>query len=429
MSGLRYPLRIIMNETKPAGTVQIHTSWRWLVGFALLLVLPWAWIIFGWKGTVEEISLPPLETNAQSSYIVPSQKGPWGDLEVLRIVTEPPESCVVSYLSHTNISWVFAGYTPERLGALFDSAGLTPDQKRTFMDAARWDSSGGGCILEPGNDLVMALSPTSRAIIYGCLSLDLSNNLQNEPFRFRADLADEWLENSGLPSAVIDRVRNLTYHRGITILFSDLPLVLPMLETDVDRIKLLKVLSRQSTLLVSVRVTPETDIDALEAYWGKKEGRAKEIRPLLESLSKIPGGQKLDIVHLLPRFARKRLYVYASASGGDSGEAVYDCHWSTMNFWNDPPDNRFGDLNYVTQVIESEYEPVLDDFRFGDIILFMKSDTQAIHSAVYLADGILYTKNGPTQKSPWIMMKMETLTSYYETNVDLKIRGYRKKGW
>ena len=79
------------------------------------------------------------------------------------------------------------------------------------------------------------------------------------------------------------------------------------------------------------------------------------------------------------------------------------------------------------RTLETDYEPVVDGFKMGDIVLFMKSDTQAIHSAIYIADDILFTKNGPSQHSPWILMQMETLVSHYETNVDLKIRGYRKK--
>jgi hypothetical protein len=57
----------------------------------------------------------------------------------------------------------------------------------------------------------------------------------------------------------------------------------------------------------------------------------------------------------------------------------------------------------------------------------MKSDTQAIHSSVYIADNIVFTKNGPSQHSPWILMQMDTLVAHYETNMDVKIRAYRKK--
>jgi hypothetical protein len=57
----------------------------------------------------------------------------------------------------------------------------------------------------------------------------------------------------------------------------------------------------------------------------------------------------------------------------------------------------------------------------------MKSDTQAIHSSVYIADNIVFTKNGPSQHSPWILMQMDTLVAHYETSTDVKIRAYRKK--
>ena len=59
--------------------------------------------------------------------------------------------------------------------------------------------------------------------------------------------------------------------------------------------------------------------------------------------------------------------------------------------------------------------------------LFNESDTQAIHSAIYIADKVVFTKNGPSEHSPWILMDMDTLISHYSTNTDLTIRGYRKK--
>jgi hypothetical protein len=70
---------------------------------------------------------------------------------------------------------------------------------------------------------------------------------------------------------------------------------------------------------------------------------------------------------------------------------------------------------------------VYANYAFGDVILFMASEKEAIHSAVYLADDIVFTKNGSSERSPWILMKMENLTAYYQTSIDLKIRGFRRK--
>ena len=91
--------------------------------------------------------------------------------------------------------------------------------------------------------------------------------------------------------------------------------------------------------MVQLKITPETDIASLVSYWAAREELAKDIKPLLESVARVPSGFNIDIAHLLPRFARKRIYIYPNADG-DQGEMVYDCHWNSMNFWNDPPDIR-----------------------------------------------------------------------------------------
>ena len=411
-----------MDDRRRNGSITIQTSKRWLILFAIITLVPWC--LFLLINAPE--SAKHLVGAAHSTPWVPSNKGPWGDLLIVRIVTEPPEESLKDYLVYPKPNWVLKGYTTNAFDTLLRSAGVTPVQKMNLEKVAVWGLPDGGCTLSPDDALVMNLSPESRAVLYGALSVFPENTFQNEPFRFRSDMASEWFESSGVTEKTIALVRRLTYTRGKAILFSDPHLVLPNLASDLDRTKLLKTLSRQSTLMVQLHITPETDIASLVNYWSARNVRAKDIKPLLESAARIPGGFNIDIAHLLPRFARKRIYTYPQADG-DQGEMINDCHWNSMNFWNDPPDNRFSDKAYVIKTIETDYEPVLDGFRFGDVILFMKSETQAIHSAVYLADNILFTKNGPSQHSPWIMMQMDTLISHYETNVDLKIRGYRKK--
>ncbi len=393
----------------------------------MVLLIPWGlFLLLNAPESVKRVVRAALSRESDTTRWVPSKKGPWGDLRVIRIVTEPPEESLAGYLVYPSPVWVFKGYSTNAFDRLLLAAGLSPAQKAELESGVVWGLSGAGCTVTPQDDLVMGLSAASREVLYNALSVFPENTFQNEPFRFRSDMADEWFANSGVPATTIALVRRLTYTRGKTILFSDPHLVLPKLGSDLERAKLIKTLSRQSTLMVQLHITPETDIASLVSYWAAREELAKDIKPLLESVARIPGGFNIDIAHLLPRFARKRIYTYPRADG-DNGEMLYDCHWNSMNFWNDPPDNRFSDNAYVIHTLETEYESVLDGFRYGDIILFMKSDTQAIHSAVYIADNIVFTKNGPSQHSPWILMQMDTLISHYETNADLKIRGYRKK--
>ena len=194
------------------------------------------------------------------------------------------------------------------------------------------------------------------------------NLFQHEPFRFRADFADEWFANSGVPESLQKLVRHLTYRRGNTLLFSDPHLVLPIIPSESEKVRLLRTLSRQSTLTMQLHVSPETDLDSLLDYWAPHEDNVKDIKPLLESVSKIPDGFDIDIIHFLPRFARKRIYTYPRANG-DKGETSCDCHWNSMNFWNDPPDDQFACATNVIHALETDYETVLDNFRFGDTSL------------------------------------------------------------
>jgi len=407
--------------------VTVRTSKRWLSLFAVITLVPWCLIlILSTQDQTKRIMHGVLHDEPDGMRQVPSSKGPWGDLRIVNIVIEPPEESLVGQLDFQKPTWFFKGYTTNEFDGLLRSAGLSPEQQAELKKAAVWSLSKVGCTVSPQDEFTMDLSSESRAALYSALSIFPENLYQNEPFRFKADMADNWFAKSDVPEATIALVRRLTYTRGSAILFSDPHLVLPRLGSDLERVKLLKALSRQSTLIVKLHVTPDTDIMSLVNYWATQNDLEKDIKPLIESVSRIPGGFNIDITHFLTRFARKRIYTYPRADG-DPGEMVYDCHWNSMNFWNDPPDNRFADKAYVIHTLETDYESVLDGYRFGDIILFMKSDTEAIHSAVYIADNIVFTKNGPSQHSPWILMQMDMLTSHYETNVDLKIRGYRKK--
>jgi hypothetical protein len=416
-----------MKDDRLPPFITVQVSKRWLAGFASVLLLPWLlFLVVGTQNPIRRFVSESLSNAATDTRRLPSSKGPWGDLRIVRIVTEPPEDSLSGYLIYPKPVWLFKGYTPASFETLLLSAKLTPEQKAALTGSTQWGPEEEGCAVTPSDNLVLSLSQESRAILYNALSLFPENTFQHEPFRFRMELADEWFANSGIPQNTLDQIRSLLYRRGKTLLFSDPHLVVPGLKSDVERVKLLKTLARQSTLLVQLHIAQNSDIESLIAYWAPRIGRAKDIKPLLESATRIPSGLDIDIVHLLPRFARKRLYTYPSADG-DVGETVYDCHWNSMNFWNDPPDNRYSDGATVISALETDYDQVLGSFRFGDIILFMKSDTQAIHSAIYIADNIVFTKNGPSLHSPWIFMQMDTLVSHYETNTDLTIRGYRKK--
>ena len=50
-----------------------------------------------------------------------------------------------------------------------------------------------------------------------------------------------------------------------------------------------------------------------------------------------------------------------------------------------------------------------------------------IHSCVYIADNIVFTKNGSASSSPWILMDLEDVIAFYSSEKPLDIQRYRRK--
>lgn len=363
---------------------------------------------------------------ARHGFVHASRPGPWGDLVYTRILIEPPDEFLADdYTTPRPVQWIFPGYSVPGLAALWGAAGLPEPRQRELIACTQRDALHERMVVRPTTELVLELTPAARTTIYSALAAFPENSDQQEPFRFRADNADEWFENSGLAPATIARVQALLYRRGTSLLFSDSDLVLPLLPNRAERLKLVKTLARKSTLLVQLRVAPSSDIDALSRYWGHGP-RRKDVHALLQSLARRPGGTLIDVVHLLPRFARSHLFTYADASD-HPGDINYDCHWTSLNFFNDPPDPRFADADYVRSTLENGYAQVTDGPLLGDVLVFFRPDGRAIHSCVYVADEIVFTKNGSSQVMPWILMDLPDVLAFYPSDPALTIRVFRRR--
>ncbi|MEY3774637.1 MAG: hypothetical protein RLZZ129_1417 [Verrucomicrobiota bacterium] len=212
----------------------------WLL--AAMLVITWAVLIHVLRGGMTVT--PPVG----NSDVTHCQPGPWGEVSYSRIVIEPPESVIVAANPKGRTPlWHFPGYTIEQLGALWDGIALTPTERTHFTDRKLWEIMPEGIRLRPNVDVVLSLSPETRAQIYSVLAEFPENPDQNDPFRFRADAAAEWFAHSGLKPETIERVKRLLYRRGTSLVCSDLGLILPQIPTLHERTRLIKTLARKST--------------------------------------------------------------------------------------------------------------------------------------------------------------------------------------
>lgn len=346
----------------------------------------------------------------------PLKDGPWGNLEYLPIsIAAPTELLNVKKTEEMPVRWLFKGYARDRLAQLLKDLNLSYHQQNQLLDPAQLEISAEGAVVNPSPEVVFNLSPKAIEGIYKILALATENNSLREAVP--ASILEYMTEANGVSKETVSLFKQVCWRYGDNLVCYCLPQVLASLPTYDQKNHLMKAISRQQTMLLKLWVNPDADINALENYWGKACW-STDVRALLESLAKTPGGGQLDVIELLPPLATQLLYTYPIPQNPLNGPAVkQDCMWTSMNFFREPPNPRFNDPNYILEKLKTDYFQVTTDPRFGDVIMFSTPDQKFIHSAVYLADDIVYTKNGDNPRNPWMLSTIKNLLDIYSINV------------
>ncbi len=180
----------------------------------------------------------------------------------------------------------------------------------------------------------------------------------------------------------------------------------------------MKAISRKRAVLAHLRLDPDADVEKISQYWGVG-GRRKDVFPFLNALHRVEKGCTLNLICLLPDFPRDHLYNHPFAVLDDKS-VRQDCFWSAFNFFNDPPDNRFNDMSYVREMLERDYYTIQEPSQLGDLILLTTENKTVVHVAAYVADDLVFTKNGEDFRQPWILMHnadmMDTYAVKYPSN-------------
>lgn len=277
----------------------------------------------------------------------------------------------------------------------------------------------------PPEDLVRSLSPEVRSFLYDKLAAIPENFAQVEPFRTTDLHLEAWLDEDKLPPDLIAEVKSLMWRRGSGLFFSDYNIVADKISSPAVKLELLAQLTHKSSIVLTLHVPPDGEVDDLVAYYGVND-RVEKVEPILKALSEAGGGT-IGFSNMLPAFARVRLYRFPDPLPGK--DISPDCHWSSFNFFNRGlPDDSLNDPAYVDKLLNERYEPVSGHPCFGDVVLLTLPDGSSIHSAVYIADNIVFTKNGPSLAAPFIFSTTEDMLAFYPNSERIRLTYYRPKG-
>jgi len=391
-----------------------------------------ALLVAGRGSSTSSSSDAPSETDGAVSPAAPESadlaEGPWGRLEVVPIVISPPLEFIptASIKLDSEPTWYFPDLTWKEVRAVFEQAGMPEAQQRELAGRCEVGPSGKHVIVRPTREFVMALQPDVRSGVYHVLHDYAQNKDQVNGFRFRGDSPEQWFADSPMSAEVRDLVVPRIYRQGSFMFFSDLRSVEPLLPGDDERLWLIQTLSRERTLLVRLVLTADSDLDALVRYWGLG-GRAKKVRPILESMIRLGGEQTIDVAQLLPPFVGQRLYTYPEPPVYQNGIA-HDCHWTALNFFSDEPDDQYATNEGYHAALRDEYHQIYGNPQLGDLVLYVREGEGVIHSAVYIAAGILFTKNGTLSSRPWMFLHEDDMKCFYPRGHDVKSMYLRRKG-
>ena len=323
--------------------------------------------------------------------------------------------------------WFFQGVTRDNLAKFLGGLDLSDGQLEQLLRPTALHEFPNGVDVEPTAAVVLNIAPAARRAIYKLLANSDSGGLVYVPTKN----LDERFRKNHVSSDTIALFNKCSCSVGRSSVFTGMSYMLSAIPNYDEKVHFLQSLMQQETLLIYLQIPPHSDVAALTRYWGKSSWTA-DVKPMLESLAENGRQVPLDINELLPPIPEGLLYTYPVQQNPMNGPTIrQDCFWTAFNFFRDIPDNNFTNVAYTAQKLREDYIPVYADPRYGDLVLYTGLNDYVIHAAVFIADDIVYTKNGYGALYPWHFTTIKELAEIYSfslpPNQTVHIRYFRNK--
>jgi hypothetical protein len=358
---------------------------------------------------------------AAKSPAIQSDLKPWGRLIATPLRLEKPTEMLPELTEPLPPTrWHFADRTREETVAFLDTCHLTAEQRQELIASNVLVTAKNGCWITPPAETVLSLSRPSREALYAELARSPDNVAYRFPFRIRQAMGDDWFTEVGLPLERVQLIQKLTYRRGNALCFADTEIAHRLLG-GAEFKALIRALYSSDTLLLRLRVEPGDPVDTIAGYWARGWQKISA-RALMKSLANAGGGE-IDVVDLLPPLPRTWLYTFPTASV--RGESAADCFSTSLNFFQQSAEKSFLQPAVRNETFRRQYHVTPRAERFGDIIVFADASGATLHACVYVAEDIVFTKNGAQNTHPWVFMHLDSVRALYSESDETKTHVFR----
>lgn len=336
--------------------------------------------------------------------------GPWGRLDYFHMNIEAPESFITeSSIPPQQTVWRFVGMSAAETSDFFKSLELAPELLDELFKRSGLYTSDMETRILPSANLILGLSPSQRQKLYAVARPWRDSGIFFKPIIVEYNTVEQWFAGLNLPAHIPALIQKTAYPQGSGTAFSDVPFLLSQMETEEQSRNFLKALTRTRSIVLRLRIDPADDLAAVAAYWSSG-GQYKDALPLLNSVARTDGVATLDVTHFLPPLARKYLYTFPNPSAGFSGRFPGG-FWTAFNFFEFWPEEETPwDSKGIEDRLRKQFTLAKDLGKFGDLIVLRDpNDGSPMHACVYIADDIVYTKNGASVFRPWTMMTLDAM--------------------
>ncbi len=360
-------------------------------------------------------------------YTRQANPGPWGELLISNIYLEAPDSVIdIAGKPDPVPRWTFPGLSVSMVKDLLIQSGVDLTLVERLTSSTQLKSSGAEIVIYPKLEDLLQIKGAVRDKLYTEIAKYPQNDYYTDPVFILSGDVEEWLVEATLNANQKDVVRQLVWHRGNALVFSNVGVLLGYAQNGEEIKNTLRAITRCMSLVVSKKFPLKQDQrEAFLRYWIGNQPESPRMTFIKAISRETDINDTVDIMHFLPVIMREKLYTFPSLRDGVKGR-LPDCHWTSLNFFNLSPRDYYRSTSLAAIQLTQAYNQVSGPYQFGDVLCYTDNG-EGLHTCVYIADNIVLTKNGENILAPWVLLTIEDVSKIYKRSPTTQIQAYRLK--